>query len=202
MEEKQIIINGHEAVDLGLSVKWATCNIGASKPEDVGEKYRWGEIELPTKGRYRFLDMESRMVDVSIIAKHYPQAYTRKEELGRIHYNISGLDRYDVARHKWGAAWRMPTPDEVNKLMEQCAWEWVGKLGRCGYKITGTTGNSIFLPAREDTIGHLYTSEYIIKRCGNGVEGACFMWVNYGIPHMNITPYGTGLAPIRPVIDK
>ena len=48
MEEKKIIINGHEAVDLGLSVKWATCNIGAINPEDLGEKYHYGEIEPVT----------------------------------------------------------------------------------------------------------------------------------------------------------
>ncbi len=198
MEDVKNIINGHEAVDLGLSVKWATCNIGAENPEDIGEKYRWGEIERPTEGRYRFFDIKNRRINHSMIAKHYPQAY--KEDERSIHYNISGLATYDVARHKWGAAWRMPTPDEMNELIEQCSWEWMGKMGRCGYRITGNTGNSIFLPTREDTIGHLYTSEYIIKRWGNGEEGACFMWVNYSIPHMNITPYGTGLAPIRPVI--
>ena len=43
MEEKEIIINGHEAVDLGLSVNWATCNIGATKPEECGDYFAWGE---------------------------------------------------------------------------------------------------------------------------------------------------------------
>ena len=45
MEEKKIIINGHEAVDLGLSLRWATCNIGANRPEEFGDHFAWGETE-------------------------------------------------------------------------------------------------------------------------------------------------------------
>ncbi len=52
MKEKKIIINGHEAVDLGLSVKWATCNIGANKPEECGYYFVWKEQKISTPKRY------------------------------------------------------------------------------------------------------------------------------------------------------
>ena len=76
MEDKKIIINGHEAVDLGLSVKWATCNIGATNPEDLGEKYHYGEIEPPTE-KSRFYDEEKGFVDHTIIGLHYRRGYKR-----------------------------------------------------------------------------------------------------------------------------
>ena len=51
MEEKEIIINGHEAVDLGLSVKWATCNVGAIRPEECGDYFAWGELHPKMRTR-------------------------------------------------------------------------------------------------------------------------------------------------------
>lgn len=62
MQKEQIIINGHEAVDLGLSIKWTTCNIGANTSENIGEKYHWGEIESPTE-KSRFYDEEQGFID-------------------------------------------------------------------------------------------------------------------------------------------
>ena len=115
---------GHEYVDLGLSVKWATCNVGASSPEDYGNYYAWGETNV--KSSYETSNCstyEKRMND------------------------IKGNSQYDVARKNWGGAWRMPTCDELNELRNNCTWTWTTQNGVNGYKVTGTNGNSIFLPA-------------------------------------------------------
>ena len=118
--------NGHGYVDLGLpsGLKWATCNVGASSPEDYGDYYAWGEVS--TKDEYSLSTCS-----------------TWEESIA----NISGNPRYDVARAKWGGSWRMPTWPEFQELIDKCTWEWTTKGDHNGYKVTGRNGNSIFLPA-------------------------------------------------------
>ncbi len=120
------IINGHEYVDLGLpsGLKWATCNVGASLPEEYGDYYAWGEIE--TKSEYTKDNSKTR---------------------GKSMSDISGNSTYDVARAKWGGSWRLPTETEFGELRDKCKWEWTTQNGKKGYKVTGPNGNSIFLPA-------------------------------------------------------
>lgn len=115
--------NGHAYVDLGLSVKWATCNIGADTPWHYGDYYAWGEVA--TKSTY----MEDNYV-----------ADSNNNE------DIKGT-RHDVARVKWGGNWRMPTTAEFDELIDKCTWEWITQNDASGYKVTGPNGNSIFLPA-------------------------------------------------------
>ncbi len=117
-------INGHEYVNLGLSVKWATCNVGASSPSDYGNYFAWGET-LP-KSLYETKDP-------------YENAKLRK--------GISGNDKYDVARANWGSSWRLPSYEELGELIKKCKWIWTTMNGHRGYKVTGPNGNSIFLPA-------------------------------------------------------
>ena len=119
-------IAGHKYVDLGLSVKWATCNVGASSPEDYGDYYAWGETS--TKSSY----------DEGNCATY-----------GKSIGDIGGTSR-DVARVKWGSPWRMPTKAEFDELLNtaNCTWEWTTLNGKKGYKVTSRkNGNSIFLPA-------------------------------------------------------
>lgn len=118
----------HEAVDLGLSVKWATCNVGAKTPQDYGRLYAWGE--LATKSDYS----ESNY-------KYYSQY-----QYDYIGTNICGT-RYDVARLLWGGKWRMPTRSEVSELTSRCTWTADEVEGVAGYRVTGPNGNSIFLPS-------------------------------------------------------
>lgn len=209
MEEKKIIINGHEAVDLGLSVKWATCNIGANNPEELGEKYHWGEIEPPTE-KSKFYDEEKGFVDHTIIGLHYQQGYKRSRyKVGGITrsiiiYDISGSDMYDVARHKWGAKWRMPRVAEVEELIDECTWEPV-KIGElCVCKITGKNGNSIFLPTDEEFYGHFYTSQYRIDTWDDeyGCDGECYLSCHSGCSYVNVTGGHGAAMPIRPVIGN
>lgn len=118
-------INGYEYVDLGLSVKWASCNVGASSPESYGYYYAWGE--LASKSCYI-----------------YSNSATYNKNVG----DIGGNSRYDVARKKWGSTWRLPTKAEFDELLEECVWQWTTQRGKNGYKVTSKkNGNSIFLPA-------------------------------------------------------
>lgn len=117
-------IEGHEYVDLGLSVKWATCNMGASSPEKYGNYYAWGETE--TKRSYIGDNCDAW-----------------EKEIG----DIGGTDR-DVAHVKWGGSWRLPTAKEVDELCDNCIWTWTTREGVDGYKVTSKkNGKSIFLPA-------------------------------------------------------
>ncbi len=130
---KANFINDHEYVDLGLSVKWATCNVGASSPSDYGNYYAWGETK--TKSEYT--------VENSI---------TYGKNMG----NIAGNSTYDVARAKWGGTWRLPTKEEIKELDDKCRREWTNEGGHDGYKIIGPNGNSIFLPAAGMSYGTSY----------------------------------------------
>ena len=119
------IINGHEYVDLGLSVKWATCNVGASSPEDYGNYYAWGETT--TKSEY---------------------TNSNSKTYGKSINDIKGNTQYDAARANWGGDWRMPTESEMEDLIYKCTWTWTTQNGVKGYKVTSkVNSNSIFLPA-------------------------------------------------------
>ena len=117
--------NHYEYVDLGLSVKWATCNLGASQPHEYGDYYAWGE----TSPKSFFSEVNSETLN--------------KPEMNDIAGNLT----YDAARFKWRRDWRLPTRDECRELLERCMWKWTTQNGRCGYKVEGPNGNSIFLPA-------------------------------------------------------
>ncbi len=117
-------INGHGYVDLGLSVKWATCNVGASSPSDYGNYYAWGETS--TKSEY---------------------TEENSKTYGKSMGGIAGNPQYDAARANWGGTWRLPTASEIDELMDRCKWTSATQGGRNGCKVTGPNGNSIFLPA-------------------------------------------------------
>ena len=116
-------VNGYAAVDLGLSVKWATCNVGADSPEDYGNYYAWGETE--TKDSYTSSSSVTYGVEMD---------------------DIAGDAEYDAATANWGGSWRMPTRDEMKELVDSCTWERTTQDEVNGYLVTGSTGNSIFLP--------------------------------------------------------
>ena len=125
-KEKSGAINGHDYVDLGLpsGLKWATCNVGASSPEECGDYYAWGEVE--TKSSY---------------TESNSSTYHKKMS------DISGNRAYDVACKKWGSSWRLPTYDEFDELVSFCEWKEATQGGKKGYMGIGPNGNSFFLPA-------------------------------------------------------
>ena len=147
-ETKQSVLSDndkttHEFVDLGLSVKWATCNVGASKPEDNGNLYAWGETEV--KEQYTIRTSKWGFMPFSL------KKYNINSEQGTVD-NKTTLDlEDDVAHVTWGGNWRMPTREEMDELHDNCTWEWTAINGVNGYRVTskkqGYTDRSIFLPA-------------------------------------------------------
>ena len=134
--------NGHEYVDLGLpsGVKWATCNVGATKPEEFGGYYAWGETE--EKSNYDLSTYKWCRGSFDNMTK-----YCNNSRYGRVD-NKTVLDpQDDVAHVKWGGTWRMPTIEEQRELLNNCTWTWTTQNGVNGYSVTGPNGNSIFLPA-------------------------------------------------------
>ena len=132
-------INGHDYVDLGLSVRWATCNVGATSPEGYGNYYAWGEtVEKSscTSENYKW----SHGTDHSMIKYCTNESFGYKD--GKKTLELED----DVAYVKWGSTWRMPTSSEQKELRENCIWELMEYRGVNGYKVTGPNGNSIFLP--------------------------------------------------------
>ena len=127
--------NTGKYVDLGLpsGLKWAKCNLGASKPSDYGDYYAWGEIE-PKATDYSWA------------------TYKWGTESNMTKYNntdskttLEAAD--DAATAKLGSPWRIPTADEIKELIDKCTWTWTTQDGVKGYKVKGPNGNSIFLPA-------------------------------------------------------
>ena len=125
--------NGYGYVDLGLSVNWASCNVGAKYSEEYGNYYAWGETT--TKDKYD----ENNSVTHKL-------SHSELQSLGYIDENDNLTLSHDAARANWGGDWRMPTVTELNELMTECDWTLTELNGFKGYKVTGPNGNSIFLP--------------------------------------------------------
>lgn len=160
----QLFPNKHEYVDLGLSVNWATCNVGAEKPEEYGDYYAWGETapyyvknagtddELQwRKGKEAGYDWKSYFDIKTIEPTDYDDIvtfwYYNTQEKKVIEYY------HDAATTNWGGEWRMPRQAEFEELInpDNCTWTWTTMNGVNGYRVTskkpGYEGNSIFLPA-------------------------------------------------------
>ena len=127
---------GVEAVDLGLSVKWANMNVGAKKDSGFGTYFAWGETK--PKDYYSWNTYSLSKGDSKFLTKY--STTDRRAQL---------TPSDDAAHVNWGGKWRMPTADEYEELIDpaNCTWEWITKDGVNGYKVTSKkTGNSIFLP--------------------------------------------------------
>jgi hypothetical protein len=129
-------------IDLGLSVKWGSCNLGATSPERYGDLYAWGEIS--TKDSYT--------VDNYRFGGRYGGVESGWQLTGMTKYNDEDqkyfLDSVDDAAHvQLGDDWRIPSPDEWQELIENCSWEWYFLNGAAGLKMTSKiNGNSVFFP--------------------------------------------------------
>ena len=137
---KEEVMATPEYVDLGLSVKWATFNVGATKPEDYGDYFAWGETE--PKSTYSWSNYKWCRGSETTLTK-----YCNHSGYGTVDNKTTLELSDDVAAVNWGGKWRMPTDAELTELREQCTWTWTTQSGVNGYKVTGSNGNSIFLPA-------------------------------------------------------
>lgn len=152
-------VNGYYWVDLGLSVKWATKNVGASSPSDYGYYFAWGETE--PKSRY---DWDNCFDCLDSTGDSWG---TYKID-GKT--SISPTSGHDTARENWGGTWRMPTIAEFEELRKKCVWTWTSQGGHNGYLVTSkTNGNSIFLPAAGWRGG---SNSYNVGECGYYLSSA------------------------------
>ena len=141
MENRIFSHNGYNYVDLGLSVKWATCNIGASKPEGYGYYFAWGETEPKTT--YDWTTYKWCRGSNATLTK-----YNTDNDYGIVDNQIQLELSDDAARIILGGNWRVPTKAEQDELRNNCTWTWTTLNGVKGYKVTSNrNGNSIFLPA-------------------------------------------------------
>ena len=143
-------------VDLGLpsGLKWAKCNLGASKPSDYGDYYAWGE----TAPKADFTWDTYKWMQAGHSHWRYITKYTFADgQTGGIWYDSAGafigdnktvLDAADdAATANLGSPWRMPTKVEIAELITKCTWTWTTQDGVNGYQVDGPNGNAIFLPA-------------------------------------------------------
>ena len=144
--EKTGVHNGYDYVDLGLSVRWATCNVGANSPGDYGGYFAWGEIQ--EKSSYTVRNYAHKTTE---FPEGHIHVYVVREN-GIDYYSlvlgdISGSS-YDVARASLGAPWRMPTRAEIKELSEYALHHSKRDSynGVAGVTVTGPNGNKIFFP--------------------------------------------------------
>ena len=137
--------NNHEYVDLGLpsGTLWATCNVGASKPEEYGDYFAWGETapkEVYTWETYKWCNGTSNTMT----------KYCTDSSYGTVDGKTDLDPEDDAAYVNWGASWRMPTQSQCIELSNNCTWTWTTRNGVNGQLITGPNGNTMFLPAAGD----------------------------------------------------
>lgn len=140
-EQEAVAPAAAEAVDLGLSVKWASWNVGASAPEEFGGRYGWAD---PT-GEKQTTELDD-----------YPSATPPAD--------ICGTE-YDIARAQWGDGWRLPSQAEFQELVDNCTWEWTEVNGVTGRRATATNGNSIFFPAAASRDGETVSNQVGQRGC-------------------------------------
>lgn len=177
-------------VDLGLSVKWATCNLGASKPEQAGYSFSWGETKAKENGtweNYRWCKATYKELTRYCNSADYGSG-------GFVDFQNTLLFVDDAAQYNLGGNWRMPTEIEVLELINQCDWQWSQLSGVDGYTITSKlNGNSIFLPV-EDSRSFYWTSSLSRDRSYSAVGLSLRSDSVYTAPYSRC--YGLLIRPI------
>lgn len=197
MLTKGTLHNGHYYVDLGLSVMWATCNVGATSPSGIGEYYSWCE----TAPKRTYTKQNSPNYN-----------YRNSEDV------VKGNPKYDAARKAWGGKWRLPTASEMQFLKVKCKWEWAVLNGQNGMLLTSKkNGNKIFIPTSaecgnipRDKMGDHnkfdrgYYWSATVQGTSDASEALALSFeVDETRPDIRIGMESHWLGlPIRPVIDK
>lgn len=205
-----------EAIDLGLSVKWASFNLGASKPEEYGDYYAWGETEPYYSSLYPLMWKAGKEAgydwpsykwskgSYNTITKYCTNASYGYEGFTD---NKTVLDpEDDAAIVNLGSSWRMPTDAEWAELQAKCTWEWVSVNDVYGYEVVGPSGNSIFLPAAKGIYYTAFDADssygiYWASSLSKANEGsACDFMFDYG----GVGSSGSGRSngySVRPVCE-
>lgn len=146
IKKHKVAKESQEYVDLGLSVKWATCNVGASSPIEKGYAFSWGEI---IEGKYHNWESYKYSREKS----SYITKYCDNETQGIVDRRMTLELSDDAANYYLGSKWRIPTKNELQELMSKCIWQKEKNNNVEGYRVIGNNGNSIFIPIT----GHLET---------------------------------------------
>ena len=159
-DETTTIASGMEFVDLGLSVKWATCNLGATKPEEYGKYYAWAATTGYASGESHEFSWENTPYCTN------PSNPASSSSWSRYNTGDATLEASDdAATANLGGSWRMPNHKEWKELNDNCTWKWTKRSDVYGYKVTSKkNNNSIFLPAAGGRYG---TSSYGVGSLGN-----------------------------------
>lgn len=170
----------YQAVDLGLSVKWANMNVGATTPEGYGDYFAWGETQ--PKSDYSWSTYKWMSEKVFYYKEYGINKYTIADGVTNAGWYSNGYfvgdyktmleSADDAARANWGGSWRMPTDAEWNELRTRCTWTWTNENGVNGFRVSASNGNSIFLPAAEWYSG----SDFVYS----GVKGGCYWSAKLG----------------------
>ena len=167
--------DNHEYVDLGLpsGTLWATCNVGASAPEEYGDYFAWGETEpkeVYNQSTYKWCYCDS---NGNWELTKYLYTYSDDDSS----YSTTELDpEDDAATANWGAEARMPSTWDIYELVNYCSWQWTQLNGVKGQLGTGPNGNTIFLPAagyrwneslNGESTGHYWSRELVHYSTGN-----------------------------------
>ena len=188
------------AIDLGLSVKWASCNVGATAPEEYGGYYAWGETSEKSDyswDTYKYCNGTSTSMT----------KYCTSVAYGTVDNKTTLEPTDDVATVKWGGNWRMPIKEEIRELFEDCTWTWKTQSGIEGMKVTGPNGNSIFLPAAGGRVDTGFNNRgprgyYWSATLGEyGSSGACIIDVYNGLYDWNRWSTRNYGFSVRPVTD-
>ena len=209
-----------EYVDLGLpsGLKWAKCNLGASKPSERGDHYAWGETEPKKKYNWAtYKWMQAGKSDWKFITK-----YTFADgNTNAIWYDSSGAfigdnlttlrPADDSATQQLGSPWRMPTADEFQELLYNCTLTWTTQGGVKGYHVDGPNGNAIFLPAAgyrsgselyvAGSVGYYWSSSlYTDLSFFASSNYACGLYFESGghVGYCSFRNLGFSVRPVRP----
>lgn len=211
------IATASEAVDLGLSVKWASWNIGANSAGEAGAYFAWGEVQAG-KENYNWSSywwMQDGEDEEEHITKYQTEDNKRTADWYAVNFIGDGkttLEKADdAAAVNWGGTWRMPTQAELQELCESCTWEWKEEGGfadgsLAGYLVTGPNGNSIFLPAAGDCYSGLGSNGcYMSSNLGSSDIGSAyanflsFNSSDYSASWNSIRNSGMTIRPVCPV---
>ena len=163
-----------EYVDLGLSVKWATCNIGATYPEYPGDKFQWGSITYNYNDGWLY-NRFSKNNNLAQLTKYCTNSSYGYEGFAD---NLTVLQPEDDAAHvKWGGEWRMPTKDDMQELIDNCTWEKIECVKKNAY---GKDISYTCFKVTSKKIG--FTDNYILIPIGNYWSSSLGAYSNLSIP--------------------
>lgn len=180
-EDNSQIVNGHEAVDLGLpsGTLWATTNVGAETPEEEGTAFAWGE----TTKKDTFTWHTYKLCDVTDYENYYEyklNKYNARKSYGTVVDRLHDLlPEDDAATVLWGKDWNTPTDDDVQELVEKCHFKYEMEGDTEGYRVTGPNGNSIYFAFNHiheaDTVMTHYEGVFLWTKTVHELDdGGCF----------------------------